>query len=48
MKGLDTLAPKVIGQASKQIDKITEARIRRVIIDDGAHIQKLHQKLFKE
>ena len=28
MKGLDTLAPKVISQAAKESDKITEARIR--------------------
>ena len=48
MKGLDTLAPKVIGQALKEIDRITEARVRRVIIDDGPHIQKLHHKLFEE
>ena len=27
MKGLDKLAPKVICQASKEIDKIAEARI---------------------
>ena len=41
MKGLDTLAPKVIGQASKEIDKITEVRIRQVINDDGQQIQKI-------
>ena len=40
MKGLDTQAPKVIGQASKEIDKITEARIRQVINDGGQQIQK--------
>ena len=40
MKGLDTLPPKVIGQASKEIDKIAEARIREVITDSGLQIQK--------
>ena len=48
MKGLDMLAPKVIGQASKEIDKIAEARIRQVINDGGQQIQKLHHKLFEE
>ena len=28
MKGLDNLAPKLINQASKEIDKIADARIR--------------------
>ena len=41
MKGLDTLAPKVIGQASKEIYKITESRIRQVINDAGQQIQKI-------
>ena len=35
VKGLDTLALKVFGQASKEIDKISEARIRQVINDGG-------------
>ena len=39
-KGLDTLAPKVIGQASKEIDKIAEARIRQVINDGGQQNSK--------
>ena len=41
MKGLDTLAPKVIGQVLKEIDKIPKARIRQVIKDSGQQIQKL-------
>ena len=32
MKGLDSLAPKLINQTSKEVDKIAEARIRQVII----------------
>ena len=43
MKGLDTLAPKVIGQASKEIDKIAKARIRQVINGGGQQIQKIAQ-----
>ena len=39
MRGLDTLAPKVIDQASKEIDKIVEGRIRQVINDGGQQIQ---------
>ena len=39
-KGLDMLAPKVIGQASKEIDKIAEARIRQVINDGGQQHSK--------
>ena len=40
VKGLDTLAPKVIGQATKEIEKIAEARIRQVINDGRQQIQK--------
>ena len=47
MKGLDTLAPKVINQASKKIDKITEARIRQVINDNGQQIQKLAPQIIR-
>ena len=38
MKGLDNLAPKLINQASKEIDKIAEARIRQVIKSGGQQI----------
>ena len=41
MKGLDTLSPKLINQASKEIDKIAEARIRQVINSGGQKIQKI-------
>ena len=41
MKGLDMLAPKVIGQALKEIDKIAEARIRQVINDGRQQTQKI-------
>ena len=49
MKGLDMLAPKLINQASKEVDKITDARIRQIINDGGQQIQKkLHHKLYEE
>ena len=41
MKGLDTLAPRVIGQALKEIDKIAETRIRQLINNDGQQFQKI-------
>ena len=47
-KGLDTLGPKVIGQASKEIDKIAEARIRQVIDDGGQQIQKITPQIIRE
>ena len=47
MKVLDTLAPKVIGQASKEIDKITEARIREVINDGGQQIRKIVPQIIR-
>ena len=47
MKGLDTLAPKVIGQASKEIDKITEARIKQVINNGGQQIQKIAPQIIQ-
>ena len=47
MKGLDTLAPKMIGQASKEIDKITEARISQVIDNGGQQIQKIAPQIIR-
>ena len=41
MKGLDNLAPKLISQRSKEIDKITEARIKQAINCGGQQIQKI-------
>ena len=34
MKGLDSLAPKLINQTSKEVDTIAEARIRQVMNKD--------------
>ena len=41
MKVLDSLAPQLIKQTSWEIDKISEARIKQVINDDGQEIQKI-------
>ena len=41
MKGVDNLAPKLINQTSKEIDKIAEARIRQIINSGGQQIQKI-------
>ena len=47
MKGLATLAPKLINQASKEIDKIAEVRIRQVINSDGQQIQKIATQIIR-
>ena len=41
MKGIDSLAPKLIGQTSREIDKIGEARIKQVLNDGEQQIQKI-------
>ena len=41
------LAPKVIGQAIKEIDKIAEARIGQVINDGGQQIQKFPPQIIQ-
>lgn len=48
MKSLDSLAPNLIGQASKEICKIAGARIRQVINDDGQQIQKIAPQIYVE
>lgn len=40
IKGLDNLAPKLINQALKEIDKIVEPSIRQVSNSGGQQIQK--------
>ena len=47
IKGLDTLAPKLINQASKEADKIAEARIRQVINSGGQQIQKIAPQIIQ-
>ena len=41
MKGLDALVPKLIGQNSKEINKIAEARIKHVMNQSRQQIQKI-------
>ena len=40
-KNLNKTAPKLISQTSKEVDKIVEARKRRLINDGGQQIQKI-------
>ena len=48
VKGLDNLAAKLINQASKEIDKITEARIKQIINSGGQQIQKIAPQIIRE
>ena len=47
MKGLDSLAPKLIGRTLKEIHKIVEARIREVINNGWQQIQKIAPKTIR-
>ena len=47
MKDLDNLAPKLISQTSKEIDKIAEARIRQAINSGGQQIQKIAPQIIR-
>ena len=47
MKGLDNIAPKLINQASKEIDKIAEARIRQAINNGRQQIQKISPQIIR-
>ena len=47
MKVLDNLAPKLINQASKEIDKITEVRIRQFINSDRQQILKIALQIIR-
>ena len=47
MKGLDMLAPKLINQTSKEIDKIAEVRIKQAINDGGQQIQKIAPQIIR-
>ena len=41
------LAPKLINQTSKEIDKIVEARIKHVINNGGQQIQKIAAQIIR-
>ena len=47
IKGLESLAPKLIGQTSRQIDKIAEARIKQIINDGGQQVQKIAPQIIR-
>ena len=47
MKGLDALAPKIIKQATGQLNQIAQRRIQQIIYQGGQQdnrLKKLHQK----
>ena len=41
MKDLDSLAPKLVGQIVKEIDKIAEAGITQILSQGGQQIPKI-------
>ena len=41
------LAPKLINQTSKEIDKIAEVRIKQAINDGGQQIQKIAPQIIR-
>ena len=43
MKGLDVLAPKIIKQATVQVDQIVQRRIQQ-IINQGGHVENVAPK----
>ena len=47
MKGLDTLAPKIIKQATGQVDQIAERCIQQIINQGGEEIEKISPKIIK-
>ena len=47
MKGLDSLAPKLINQTSGEIDEIAVARVKQVLNDGGQQIQKITPQIIR-
>ena len=47
MEGLDNLAPKLINQASQEIENIAEARIRQVINNGRQQIKKITPQIIR-
>ena len=47
MKGLDSLAPKLINQTSREIDKIAGVRTKLVINNGGQQIQKIAPQIIQ-
>ena len=47
MKGLDALAPKLIKQATGQIDQIAQRHIQEIINQGGQQVEKIAAKILK-
>ena len=47
MKGLDALAPKIIKQATGQVDQIAQRRIQQIISQGGQQVEKIAPKIIK-
>ena len=47
MKGLDNIAPKLISQLSKEIDKIAEVTIKQATNSGGQQIQKIAPQIIR-
>ena len=47
MKGLDSLAQKLIDKTSREVDKIAEARIKQAINKGGQQIQKIAPNIIR-
>lgn len=47
MRGLDSLAPKWIGQTLKEIDKIAKARIKQIMSQGRHQIQKISPQIIQ-
>ena len=44
MKGLDALAPKIIKQATGQLNEIAQRRIQQIIYQGGQQVEKIAPK----
>ena len=47
MKGLDALEPKIIKQATGQVDQIVQRCIQQIINQGGQQVQKISPKITK-
>ena len=47
MKGLDVIAPKIIKQATVQIDQIVQRRMQQIINQGGQQVEKTAPKIIK-
>ena len=45
MTGLATIAPKLINQTTKEVDRVAQVRIRQLIKDGGKQVEKIAPKL---